>query len=83
MPRSLCQITDFSTEEIHEIFDLCSKMKMGEINPKPLDGKSVACVFTKASLRTRISFEVGISQLGGQSLYLTDEPYEKWLLKQQ
>lgn len=72
MPRSLCQITDFSTKEIHEIFDLCAKMKKGEIKPKPLAGKSVACIFTKASLRTRISFEVGISQLGGQSLYLTD-----------
>ncbi len=73
MPRSLCQITDFTTDEIHEIFDLCAKMKKGEISPKPLDGKSVACIFTKASLRTRISFEVGISQLGGQSLYLTDK----------
>ena len=73
MPRSLCQITDFSTKEIHEIFDLCAKMKKGKISPKPLAGKSVACIFTKASLRTRISFEVGISQLGGQSLYLTDQ----------
>ena len=73
MSRSLCQITDFTTEEIHEIFDLCAKMKKGEISPKPLDGKSVACIFTKASLRTRISFEVGISELGGHSLYLTDK----------
>lgn len=73
MPRSLCQITDFTTEEIHEIFDLCAKMKKGEISPKPLEGKSVACIFTKASLRTRISFEVGISELGGHSLYLTDK----------
>ncbi len=73
MARSLTAITDFSTEEIREIFDLCKKMKSGEINPKPLAGKSAACIFTKASLRTRVSFEVGINQLGGHALYITDK----------
>ncbi len=72
MARSLCQITDFTTEEIHEVFDLCAKMKKGEIRPRPLEGKSAACIFTKASLRTRISFEVGISELGGNPIYVTD-----------
>jgi ornithine carbamoyltransferase len=72
MPRSLTQITDFTAAEVHEIFDLCAKMKQGKIAPKPLAGKSVACVFTKQSLRTRVSFEVGINQLGGQALYITD-----------
>jgi ornithine carbamoyltransferase len=57
---------------VREIFDLCGKMKSGQIAPKPLAGQAVACIFTKASLRTRISFEVGISQLGGTSLYITD-----------
>lgn len=71
MPRSLCQITDFTKEELNEIFDLCSKMKQGEISPKPLEGKSVACIFTKESLRTRISFEVGINELGGHAIYVT------------
>jgi ornithine carbamoyltransferase len=73
MARSLCQITDFTTAEIHELFDLCASMKSGKTAPRPLEGKSVACIFTKASLRTRISFEVGISELGGNSLYLTDK----------
>lgn len=73
MARSLCQITDFSAAEIHQIFDLCRKMKAGEISPRPLEGKSVGCIFTKASLRTRISFEVGISQLGGTAIYITDD----------
>ncbi len=72
MARSLTQITDFTAEEIHEIFDLCARMKKGEIAPKPLEGKSAACIFTKASLRTRISFEVGINELGGNALYVTD-----------
>jgi ornithine carbamoyltransferase len=73
MPRSLCQITDLSTSEVHEVFDLCLKMKKGEIAPKPLAGKSAACIFTKESLRTRISFEVGISELGGSPIYVTDK----------
>lgn len=73
MPRSFCEITDCTREELHEIFDLCAKMKKGEIAPKPLEGKAVACIFTKPSLRTRVSFEVGIGELGGKSLYLTDQ----------
>jgi ornithine carbamoyltransferase len=73
MPRSLCQITDLTRPELEEIFDLCAKMKRGEIAPRPLEGKSVACIFAKESLRTRISFEVGISELGGYAIYITGE----------
>ena len=72
MPRSLCQITDFSAAEIKEIFEITKRMKSGQDSSKPLEGKSVACIFTKASLRTRVSFEVGISQLGGNAIYITD-----------
>jgi len=72
MARSLCQITDLTAKEVHELFDLCAGMKSGKIAPRPLEGKSVACIFTKASLRTRVSFEVGISELGGNTLYITD-----------
>ena len=72
MPRSLCQITDLNAKEVKKVFDLCKKMKTGKISPKPLRGKSVACIFTKSSLRTRVSFEVGIHELGGNALYITD-----------
>ena len=71
MPQSLCQITDLTTAELNDIFELCSKMKKGEISPRPLEGRSVACIFTKESLRTRISFEVGINELGGHAIYVT------------
>jgi len=73
MPRSFTEITDLTKEEVYEVFELCRKMKSGEIAPKPLAGKSAACIFTKASLRTRISFEVGINELGGNALYVTDK----------
>ncbi|MCH9023717.1 MAG: ornithine carbamoyltransferase [candidate division Zixibacteria bacterium] len=72
MPRSLCQITDFSAAELKEIFEITKQMKSGQDSSKPLEGKSVACIFTKESLRTRVSFEVGISQLGGNAIYITD-----------
>jgi len=71
MSRSLCQITDLTGSEITQVIDICSQMKTNEISPKPLEGKSVACVFAKESLRTRISFEVGISELGGSPIYVT------------
>jgi ornithine carbamoyltransferase len=71
MPRSLCQITDFTKDELKEIFELCDAMKNKKIAPKPFEGKSVACIFTKESLRTRVSFEVGISELGGSPVYVT------------
>ena len=71
MPRSLCQITDLTRAELQELFDLCARMKKGEIAPRPLEGKSVACIFAKESLRTRISFEVGINELGGHPIYIT------------
>ena len=72
MPRSLCQITDLTAAEIQQVFDLCRDMKTGKTSPKPLAGKSVACIFTKPSLRTRVSFEVGINELGGHAIYITD-----------
>ncbi len=71
--RSFTQITDLTEEEVFFIMRLCADMKNGRIAPRPLAGKSVACIFAKQSLRTRVSFEVGIRELGGQSLYITDE----------
>lgn len=72
MARSLLQITDLTVEELHQLFNLCRDMKSGRETPKPLEGKSVACIFTKPSLRTRVSFDVGINQLGGNAIYITD-----------
>jgi ornithine carbamoyltransferase len=73
MTKDFLQITDFSREEAIELLKFCKKMKDGEVAPKPLAGKTAACIFHKASLRTRISFEVGIAELGGSSLYITDK----------
>ena len=72
MPRSLLQITDLTADEVRRLMDLCAEMKSGRSAPRPLEGKAVACIFTKPSLRTRVSFDVGIYQLGGHPMYITD-----------
>lgn len=77
--RDFLQITDFSTDELKKLFELAvdlKKMTRDGVCPTPLAGKSFACIFHKPSLRTRISFEVGIAQLGGSSLYITDKEIE-------
>jgi ornithine carbamoyltransferase len=73
MKRSFLAITDFNESEIRETLKLAGdlKKKKGQILDV-LKGKTVACIFHKPSLRTRISFEVGLYELGGYSLYVTD-----------
>jgi len=67
----LC-VRDFTQEEIMGTFDLAIKMKADrEAFSTGLKGKTLALIFEKPSLRTRTSFDVGIQQLGGYSLYLS------------
>jgi ornithine carbamoyltransferase len=73
MTKDFLAVTDFTTEEIKETLKLALDMKSGKISPFPLKDKAVACIFLKSSLRTRVSFEVGIGQLGGKSLYITGD----------
>ncbi len=65
-------VRDMSTKEILETFSLARKMKANRMKfAKALQGKTLALIFEKPSLRTRTSFDVGIQQLGGFSLYLS------------
>lgn len=73
MKRDFLAITDFSESEIRETLKLAAELKKKRGQTLDvLKGKTVACIFHKPSLRTRISFEVGIHELGGNSLYITD-----------
>src|SRR5690349_24366342 len=69
--RDFLAITDLARDEILRLFDLAQRMKTGAYREAPLAGKSLAMIFAKSSTRTRVSFEVGAYQLGGQALFLS------------
>lgn len=69
-------LQDYSKDEIYQVLSLALKLKdMKKMNiPHPiLKGKTLAMIFTKSSTRTRVSFEVGIHQLGGYGLFLSSD----------
>lgn len=74
MKRDLITLIDYSSAEILSLIDLADKLKKekGQLR-QDLKGKSVALVFQKPSNRTRVSFEVGVYELGGYCLYLGPE----------
>ena len=72
--KHLISLYDCKTEEIHNILKLALKLKKDNYKGKKhhiLKGKSLGMIFTKSSTRTRVSFEVGMYQLGGQALFLS------------
>ncbi len=77
MPKHFLSINDFSKKELLEVLDLASKLKKetraGKDQTKLLKGKYLGMFFEKPSLRTRISFEVGFKQLGGQTVVLKND----------
>ena len=70
--RDLISITDLTAEETLQIVSRAVLMKSQDVG-KPLQGKTFALLFEKPSLRTRVSFQVGIAELGGYSLYLSPQ----------
>ncbi|HWR17551.1 MAG TPA: ornithine carbamoyltransferase [Terriglobales bacterium] len=70
--QDFLSIRDFTPEQIKHLLDLAMRIKLrpGEFT-ETLKGKTLALIFEKPSLRTRVTFDVGIHQLGGFSLYLS------------
>lgn len=71
--KHLLSLYDWSTEDIDKLLKLAIKLKAENkagIEHHLLKGKSLGMIFAKSSTRTRVSFEVGMYQLGGQALYL-------------
>ena len=72
--KHLLKLEDWSTEEITRTLNLADQLKYEQkhgIEHKLLQGKTLGMIFEKSSTRTRVSFEVGMTQLGGYPLFLS------------
>src|SRR5207253_3943958 len=70
--KHLLSIEQLSREEIERILQRTAELKAnrGKISAQPLAGQTWALIFSKPSTRTRVSFDVGIRELGGETIYL-------------
>ncbi|MBN8997319.1 MAG: ornithine carbamoyltransferase [Rhizobiales bacterium] len=76
MPRHFIDLADLDTATIRLILDEAARLKRLRRTPqmpKPLDGLVLAMIFDKPSTRTRVSFDVGMRELGGETLMLTGQ----------
>ena len=72
--RDFISLHDFTQDELSCILDVANKLKHEQKTGRPhtaLQGKTLGMIFTKSSTRTRVSFEVGMYQLGGHALFLS------------
>ena len=79
MKRNFISILDWTTEEIHNNLDFAVELKQQTkegMCPQLLERKTYVLFFHKPSLRTRLSFEVGIAQLGGTSMVLSEQDFK-------
>jgi len=73
MNKHFLALHDFTAAELNDLLSLAGELKAKQKQRIPhrlLDGKSVALIFEKSSTRTRVSFEVGVAQLGAQPLFI-------------
>lgn len=71
--RDFLSLHDLARQELLDLLTLAGTMKAGRYPDRPLQGKSFGLIFAKSSTRTRVSFEVGVHQLGGQPLFLSTD----------
>lgn len=71
MVRSFVSFTDLNKEEVLNIIEYGKKLKKDKFLDQSLKGKSIGLIFMKQSTRTRLSFEVGVYQMGGQPIYIS------------
>ncbi|MBN2564962.1 MAG: ornithine carbamoyltransferase [Candidatus Eisenbacteria bacterium] len=70
--KDFISIADIDRGKMEELLALAAQLKRNRGGRNDLSGKTVALLFHKPSLRTRISFEVGVAELGGHPMYVTD-----------
>lgn len=70
MVRSFVNFEDLNKDEVLEVIDYAFYLKKNPFSDKSLQNKSIGLIFMKPSTRTKLSFEVGIYQMGGQPIYI-------------
>jgi len=73
--KDFLTVTDITSKQLFQLLELAKEIKQkhaDRVPYAPLKGKTLAMIFEKSSTRTRVSFEVGMLQLGGHALFLTD-----------
>jgi len=71
MKKDFLCLSDITPDEGWKIVENAIRLKRGKKSPAVLDGRVVGLLFSKPSTRTRVSFEVGITKLGGKALYMS------------
>ena len=72
-PRHFLTGAELSATELHALLNRALELKRAPLSSQILDGRSVALIFEKPSTRTRVSFEVGIQELGGHAVVLRSD----------
>ncbi|MEK9504945.1 ornithine carbamoyltransferase [Gaopeijia maritima] len=72
MPRHFLTLRDLDSSELRELLVRARRLKSGEEGGPILADRTLAMIFRKSSTRTRVSFEVGMVQLGGHAVFLSD-----------
>lgn len=70
--KDFISIADIDREKMEELFSAAAELKAARGLGSDLAGKAVVLLFHKPSLRTRVSFEVGVEELGGHPIYITE-----------
>ncbi len=70
MPKHFLTILDIPRDEAHQVLKRAKEMKDNDVRTDLLAGKTLLMIFEKASTRTRVSFEVGVRQLGGDPVFI-------------
>jgi ornithine carbamoyltransferase len=73
MPRNFLTGAELSAGELEALIDRALELKSAPLSSRALEGRSVALIFQKPSTRTRLSFEVGIDELGGHAVVLRSD----------
>src|SRR5205814_710798 len=73
LPRHFLTGEELRADELTALIARAAEMKRAPRQPQVLDGRTVALIFEKPSTRTRVSFEVGVAELGGHPMVLRGE----------